>query len=371
MEYDGGQHLSPLDNRPRVGRSGPRRKTGCLTCRKRKVRCDEGKPRCRRCERLQVFCAYPQVDDRPQITAVSISTLTSSSRGEHEVHQQQPGRRATLPNETSPAHHCAVPRVLTTHEEAERNGVDEEEQGLDGQRFLPQTGVGFDFLSMDPSALFAEFTDGLDGLFSDTGSSHGVPENIDDRPEASAIQLPENFEQAGSSYGMRLKQHFMSLVSPPRLIVSVDDYWKDVRDTILTMADTSIPLSNAIYAFSDAHLSMTEGREPMYAAAYYDQASMEVENNLKEAVDGQELKASFGAIFFLIYVEVSLRSSNQRSKSDISSFLFRFDHLSDHLITIFVQRIPSFVSTNQVFPLGGALADGSLRGLSCSTPKPQ
>lgn len=38
-----------------------RSKTGCLTCRKRKKKCDEAKPRCMNCEKNSVFCeGYPE-----------------------------------------------------------------------------------------------------------------------------------------------------------------------------------------------------------------------------------------------------------------------------------------------------------------------
>ncbi|QSZ30464.1 hypothetical protein DSL72_000018 [Monilinia vaccinii-corymbosi] len=36
----------------------PRTRTGCLTCRARKVKCDEGKPDCGRCIRLQRDCKW-------------------------------------------------------------------------------------------------------------------------------------------------------------------------------------------------------------------------------------------------------------------------------------------------------------------------
>ncbi|TVY91676.1 Agroclavine dehydrogenase [Lachnellula willkommii] len=36
----------------------PRTRTGCLTCRKRKVKCDEAKPVCSRCQRLQRECTW-------------------------------------------------------------------------------------------------------------------------------------------------------------------------------------------------------------------------------------------------------------------------------------------------------------------------
>lgn len=33
---------------------------GCCTCRRRKKKCDESKPKCKNCERLNLFCSYRQ-----------------------------------------------------------------------------------------------------------------------------------------------------------------------------------------------------------------------------------------------------------------------------------------------------------------------
>lgn len=43
--------------RETAGRKAPRTKTGCWTCRERKVRCDEQKPNCGNCSRLSLGCA--------------------------------------------------------------------------------------------------------------------------------------------------------------------------------------------------------------------------------------------------------------------------------------------------------------------------
>lgn len=40
------------------GRNGPRSRNGCWTCRTKKVKCDEARPRCLRCIRLRLFCDY-------------------------------------------------------------------------------------------------------------------------------------------------------------------------------------------------------------------------------------------------------------------------------------------------------------------------
>ncbi|KAK6222406.1 C6 zinc finger domain protein [Colletotrichum tabaci] len=40
------------------GRSGPRSRNGCWTCRTKKVKCDEQRPNCHRCMRLRLLCDY-------------------------------------------------------------------------------------------------------------------------------------------------------------------------------------------------------------------------------------------------------------------------------------------------------------------------
>lgn len=39
-------------------RNGPRSRSGCWTCRTKKVKCDEERPHCRRCTRLKLLCDY-------------------------------------------------------------------------------------------------------------------------------------------------------------------------------------------------------------------------------------------------------------------------------------------------------------------------
>ncbi|CAK7199699.1 hypothetical protein SEUCBS139899_002382 [Sporothrix eucalyptigena] len=55
-----GSHIpSGSDRRDtRHGRSGPRSRLGCVTCKQRRVRCDEAHPVCGHCRRLQLDCWY-------------------------------------------------------------------------------------------------------------------------------------------------------------------------------------------------------------------------------------------------------------------------------------------------------------------------
>ncbi|KAJ5259764.1 hypothetical protein N7524_008826 [Penicillium chrysogenum] len=55
--------------RVRLSRArGLRTKTGCLTCRERRVKCDDGKPTCVRCSKSNRACRYAQVGDQGHAT---------------------------------------------------------------------------------------------------------------------------------------------------------------------------------------------------------------------------------------------------------------------------------------------------------------
>ncbi|KAK2029817.1 hypothetical protein LX32DRAFT_560073 [Colletotrichum zoysiae] len=51
-------HLAAAASRTGEGRSGPRSRNGCWTCRTKKVKCDEQRPNCHRCSRLRLLCDY-------------------------------------------------------------------------------------------------------------------------------------------------------------------------------------------------------------------------------------------------------------------------------------------------------------------------
>lgn len=78
-----------------------RRKTGCLTCRSRRVKCDERKPECERCEIANVECSgYAEKRrvktraDRPERNSSTTEALNSSAGLPPTLcHQQYPQTR--------------------------------------------------------------------------------------------------------------------------------------------------------------------------------------------------------------------------------------------------------------------------------------
>ncbi|RDW66604.1 hypothetical protein BP5796_09353 [Coleophoma crateriformis] len=65
--------MSP-PNQPRLRARKPKTRTGCKTCKLRRVKCDDGKPFCARCLKFGVDCEGYEVGERPK------TTTTHSSR---------------------------------------------------------------------------------------------------------------------------------------------------------------------------------------------------------------------------------------------------------------------------------------------------
>ncbi|KAF5007408.1 hypothetical protein FDECE_6256 [Fusarium decemcellulare] len=97
-------------------------RSGCLTCRTRKVKCDEGRPTCHNCTRLERQCVYQarRSKRRPEATPSSRSPAGSSDarrpgrqlETQDTSQPQLPTTRATQTNvifETSPSGHQASP----------------------------------------------------------------------------------------------------------------------------------------------------------------------------------------------------------------------------------------------------------------------
>ncbi|KAG7135997.1 Sterol uptake control protein 2 like [Verticillium longisporum] len=57
-----------------IRQSHKKSRTGCVSCKRRKINCDEGKPHCRNCRIHSTSCEYTATGDRrgpvsPQLTA--------------------------------------------------------------------------------------------------------------------------------------------------------------------------------------------------------------------------------------------------------------------------------------------------------------
>jgi hypothetical protein len=94
-------HLSCLHHPSRLAAlSGTRNRSGCLTCRRRKKRCDEIKPICRRCQTSGTSCVYPNpvgsCSERYIVSLALDHYILSNASGERHFVNTHPSDVARL-----------------------------------------------------------------------------------------------------------------------------------------------------------------------------------------------------------------------------------------------------------------------------------
>jgi hypothetical protein len=92
-----------------------RSRNGCLTCRRRKVRCDEQRPRCSHCERLNLQCRWRPVYATPTASTSTAWRFINVGGGEASpdsrlaVQQQQQQQQFASPDESTSQQMPAAP----------------------------------------------------------------------------------------------------------------------------------------------------------------------------------------------------------------------------------------------------------------------
>ncbi|KAJ5309812.1 uncharacterized protein N7443_002273 [Penicillium atrosanguineum] len=332
------------------GRSGPRRRTGCLTCRARKVRCDEAKPSCANCDRLRLRCVY-----RPPIAlgswASSRRSVESTAAHAHRVTQTAPtpamgpasaAAAVAAVSQRSPDlnffgtvlrsdnHHRTIPaptspmRRLPGDAESypsELGGPFDMLGFIGGitseleQKHLDLTS-GLSAITASPSAqslsadMAASATD--DGQIiaerrtplSPDGTSSLV-DGMSIGTASDAATTRGSWSDPGSTtYEEQLLQHFLAIDPPAAIFGPVLMEWKYVRPSVLAHARDFSPLLNALYCYSDVHKALLEGKRWRWAPTYYRVASSEMQACLLGDVTDSTLVKAFAAVFFLMLSEL-------------------------------------------------------------------
>lgn len=354
------QALAQVPKARGAGRSGPRRRTGCLTCRARKVRCDEAKPSCANCDRLRLRCAY-----RPPI---SLGEWASPSRSVN--HSPVPAHAGPLPTPTStsapaPAMSSASAAAAVAAATASQRSPDlnffntvlrsdDRHRTIpapappirrlpaDAESYPPELGGPFDmlgFMGGITSELEQKHLDLTSGLAAfpnsptpqslsggaavdSTDHAHFAADKRSPLSPAATSSIVDgvsigsasdvattrgSWSDAGStSYEEQLLQHFLAIDPPAPVFGPVAMEWKYVRPAVLAQARDFSPLLNALYCYSDINQAMLEGKKWRWAPTYYRVASSEIQASLLGEVTERTLIKVFAAVFFLMLSEVCL-----------------------------------------------------------------
>ncbi|KAJ5939057.1 hypothetical protein N7466_002191 [Penicillium verhagenii] len=343
-----------------AGRSGPRRRTGCLTCRARKVRCDETKPSCSNCDRLRLRCIYkpptalgdswtspspqpnhlsstahpvPQTSPSPAISAVSASASASAavavtaaataSNRSPDLNFFNTVLRSDDRHRTIPALATPIQRLPADIESYSQFGVPFDMLGFMGgitseleQKHLDLTS-GLAGFASSPTPL--SLSAGVAGNVTEEGQLPGErPSTLSPDTQSSltdgmstgsasdAATTRGSWSDPGTtSYEEQLLQYFLGCDPPAGIFVPVSMEWKYVRPAVLAYGRDFSPLQNALYCYADIHKAVTEGgKRWRWAPTYYRVASSEIQACLLGDMTEQTLIKIFATIFFLMLSEL-------------------------------------------------------------------
>ncbi|KKK22939.1 hypothetical protein P175DRAFT_0521320 [Aspergillus ochraceoroseus IBT 24754] len=281
------------------GRSGPRRRTGCLTCRARKVRCDEVKPTCANCTRLRLQCIYR-----------SVIIPGIGSRSPQSPRETGAASDLSLLSQLTPIPPQQPPRTHTIPPASGSSGAVEFPVPFDMLSFIGEINSDFQQkhldLTHDGAMAPSPVVQANDGLFHDERQMTWGPRELGDGgniPESESS--PRTATSAGGTvWEERLLEHFRESQPPPTIFGPVDLEWKYVRDIIAVQSGICRMLLPAIYCYSDIHKAFVEGRRWKLAQTYHHQASTEIQSCLFGEVSEPVLRRAFTGVLLLMLAEL-------------------------------------------------------------------
>ncbi|RAL14595.1 Zn(II)2Cys6 transcription factor [Aspergillus homomorphus CBS 101889] len=326
-----------------MGRSGPRRRTGCLTCRARKVRCDEVKPTCANCTRLRLQCAYktivpahaPRTDCQSQAASSATVAAPPSDRPDvnffHTVlcEDRLP---ASSPLQQPAGALARPPPTLTV-----------DSTSFDVLSLIEE--ITSDFQQKHPNLT----TNGSNNVLGEAGPANVTTEtashdgevmnwvSVEDR-SAAPISLGAHSDQADTNapdpgqtaYEAQLFTHFLASGPPPTIFGPVDLDWKYVRTQMVRQSRRCRAVLLGIYCYSEVHQAWVEGKSWNRKSKYHQLACSEIQPYLHGVVENSVLKQIFTTVLLLMLSELlsspNLLSAGTPSLHSTYLLLQRFHH---------------------------------------------
>ena len=267
----------------------PRSHNGCLTCRRRKVRCNEQRPRCSHCERLNLQCTW-----RP------IRLPSRQPQSQDQDPQQQSHLRESMPLLLAPQQQASL--------------------SFDFNNDLWQDISGFDLdWSSDASQVLRDgqqwpvvldVDESIPGRAYPHDSNTRLNDSVQLGPEQLCHFSPGSWTSALSDVdGERnsLVEHFLASIVPPILAgVEVGPRWTSAKLLLISLATASGMVLDAVAAFSALHSSDTDQDAASIPSVYYGRSKEQVVHHIelcngKHEIDSEGLQHALVAIFFLSY----------------------------------------------------------------------
>ncbi|KAI0123995.1 hypothetical protein BJ170DRAFT_598322 [Xylariales sp. AK1849] len=288
------QVLQPATASRTVHRS-TRSKDGCVTCKRRKVKCDEQRPWCSHCERLNLECKWHSQTSRRRSTATN-SSERNPVTGTGTPISTTPGTGIS-PNATLIQPHHAVNQIF--------DYASFMWEGGDAWQQVSESGpnVNFDAQIMDTAyevQIAAQGSDASPGISFNATRSVTDPSEPSTVPDTGAVS-DQDFAMHLPADNHRLMDYFIHAVTPPILAeVETQKKWFAMRQNLVKMANASRMVRWAVLAFSNIMLCRRDGAWMASPRNHYDNATAEVVK-CDEDLDRENLLAT---LFFLSYVDI-------------------------------------------------------------------
>ncbi|OTA07307.1 Zn2Cys6 transcriptional regulator [Trichoderma parareesei] len=276
-------------------RTGPARRynrsrCGCLTCKRRKVKCDEQRPRCSHCERLNLECKW-----RP-LHASALAKQRQDINGESGVASLS--HQLDLSPSTDPSPTATGLRTLQAMDEV-----------FDYASFMWDPGSSlWQQESPNMATSLAMPTNTME--FSSSTTGHADSRIMDTFRDAEAIQDngDKAVDQNAFTSSEKLMEFFAKSATPPILAgVESQKKWLSIRQSLVAMSKSSRVLRCAILAFSNTLLCRSNLSWAFDDQSHYQEAAVEVEaQDHDDSLTGHSLarECLLAALFFLSYVGI-------------------------------------------------------------------
>ncbi|OQE27775.1 hypothetical protein PENSTE_c004G08763 [Penicillium steckii] len=294
-----------LDRRHR-----PRTRNGCLTCRRRKVRCDERRPECGHCGRLQLDCSWQQEDGS------KFGIRTKKIKHRQRLQTQQPQSTVDEAKVTSPS---APVSVVDSHDNL--TGDDSAFSRIFNYAsfmwddYPSSISPNWDTLDLNSSQDLIPWSDAsftvsspLDiqfptSIFSSTA--------LMDRSSKTSIPSPMGSSHVAMGWSeSQLADYFSRSAAPPILAtVETSARWLWMRKELISMTSSSRMVKYGVIAFVALELESSGTLEPSTYIQYYKTAKDKLQDCLRDICQDRKILLSqlrhiLAVLFLLSYIDL-------------------------------------------------------------------
>ncbi|KAI0387690.1 fungal-specific transcription factor domain-containing protein [Hypomontagnella monticulosa] len=291
MQRTGSQALHqplPLVRRP------VRSRNGCMTCRRRKVRCNEIRPICGHCSRLNLECRWRLSNSvlLPNRARDTPSFDQPRSNGNGDGNTNSPRASIQLPTSSAPeslddvfnyASFMWDGSEMWTHPSWGSQDLSSLDQDMANVTMTPL----FSAIISPPAGTFeASLASSNSDGYTALGENLAVP-NVSPSDRA----LLDYFVQSG--------------VPPIIAQVETQSKWAGMREILMSMCRSSTMLHYAVLAFSSFLQCRRDKRSPDTAQAYYVRTVAELSRqDSRQICEATERAAMLATLFFLSYIDL-------------------------------------------------------------------